>query len=204
MGRTNRAGRKHRKGTALAVVLALIVCAAVGLWAAAPMIGQQAYPLKYVDEIAFNAAKYGLNPYLVAAVIRTESGFDPDAVSAAGARGLMQLMPETGEWVAEKIGVSDYSDSMLFDPSVNIQFGCWYLSFLEERFDDKPDLVAAAYNAGHNRVSEWLDDALISPAGELKNIPYKETSDYVERVAKAEEKYREYYPDAFGAWGGAA
>lgn len=195
MGRTARTRRKRKKGWL--VLLVIITCAAAVLWIAVPRLEQQTYPLKYEHQIALNADLYGIDPYLVAAVIRTESGFDPQAVSSAGARGLMQLMPETGQWIASKLDVSEYTDDLLFQPDINIQFGCWYLSFLEDRFDGKHDLVAAAYNAGHNRVSEWLGDESISTEGELTNIPYRETSKYVARVSDAEQKYKKYYPHAF-------
>lgn len=174
-----------------------MVCVAVAAWAGAPAVMRGAYPLEYASEIAQDAAQYGLDPYRVAAVIRTESGFNPNAVSGAGARGLMQLMPETGEWIAGKLGVEGYNDDMLFVPETNISFGCWYLAFLHDRFGGKSDVVSAAYNAGHGRVSEWLADDAYSEGGELISIPFEETSKYVDRVSQAEKMYRKLYPGAF-------
>lgn len=197
--RTKNPGK--RRGGTLILIIALVICIVVIVWVVLSAIEEKSYPLEYTDEIARNAQEYGIDPYLVAAVIRTESGFDPDAVSRAGARGLMQLMPETGSWIAEKLNVSEYSDASLFDPSTNIEFGCWYLRFLQDKFDGNRIMMTAAYNAGHNRVSEWILNESIAPAGDLTNIPYEETSQYVQKVADAEEKYRALYPEAFGSRG---
>ncbi len=109
----------------------------------------------------------------------------------------MQIMPETGEWIAGKLDVEDYSKQMLYDPETSIRFGCWYLDFLSDRFEGNLQLVMAGYNAGHNRVAEWIDDPSISDGESLINIPFKETDDYVKKVERALEKYREQYPDAF-------
>ena len=134
---------------------------------------------------------------MVAAVIRTESDFDPDAVSGAGAMGLMQIMPATGEWIADKLDMHSFQTEALFDPQTNIEIGCWYLNFLQERFDT-PELISAAYNAGHGRVAQWLDDTAVSADGEnLEEIPYPETREYVDRIAKAYDAYVRLYPDAF-------
>ena len=188
---------KRKRGGRIVLLILLIVCAAGIVWAVQPEVEKQSYPLAYTSQIAQSAEEYGVDPYLVAAVIRTESGFDTDAVSRVGARGLMQLMPETGSWIAEKLGMQDYTDDALFDPTVNVQFGCWYLRFLQDRFGDSTNLIAAAYNAGHNRVRKWLSDESIAPSGNLTNVPYEETDEYIRRVISAEETYRRLYPDAF-------
>ncbi len=185
---------------AIIIIVLLILAAAtllLGVFFGEGPFGKFKYPLEYTETISEEAQKAGLDPYLVAAVINTESGFDPDAVSPVGAIGLMQIMPETGEWIAGKLGYDDFSTDMLYDESTNIQFGCWYLSFLDERFSGDIPLITAAYNAGHNRVAEWLSDETISDGEALISIPFEETEQYVKKVTRAIEKYLEYYPQAF-------
>ncbi len=183
---------KPKKTGVIAVVCILVV--AVLLFAGYQFLnGKQSYPLQYEDLIVQFAGEYGLDPYLVAAIIHTESGFDPDAVSRVGAIGLMQVMPDTGEWIAGKLGLEDFDSSLLHDPSLNIRMGCWYLNYLKGLFDQDITLVAAAYNAGQNRVKGWLKDDAYSKNGSLTNIPYAETEQYVKKVTRAYEKYKELY-----------
>jgi len=191
----NRNYRGGNKKALIAVVVAAVVVVAVvlGVFVAMPELEKKQYKLEYKDLIETYSAEYNLDPYFVAAVIHTESGFDPEAVSSAGAIGLMQIMPETGEWIAGKLKIENFSTDMLHDPEANIEMGCWYLSFLKERFDALPEIMAA-YNAGHNKVKEWLEDPQYSQDGKtLTNIPYGQTDNYVKKVTKAYEKYKEYY-----------
>lgn len=155
------------------------------------------YSLEYRDTIAEYAQEYSLDPYLVAAVIHCESSGDPNAVSRSGARGLMQVMPATGTWIAEKLEIGNYDDDRLFEPELNIRFGCWYLRFLSERFDGNLINIIAAYNAGQGNVEEWLKDASISSDGQLEDIPFDETAKYVKKVQRACQKYMELYPESF-------
>jgi len=92
----------------------------------------------------------------VAAVIHTESGFRENAVSARGARGLMQVMPSTAEWVAGRIGYPSFSVEMLFDPRYNIEIGTWYLADLIRQFEGSAVVALAAYNGGRGEVDRWL------------------------------------------------
>ena len=104
--------------------------------------------------------------------------------------GLMQIMPETGEWIAGKIGIEDFNAEMLEDPEVNIEMGVWYLDYLAERFDGETDTVIAAYNAGHGNVEKWLNDGQYSADGRtLAEIPFEETRNYVKKVNRAYEIY---------------
>ncbi|MEG0144431.1 MAG: lytic transglycosylase domain-containing protein, partial [Clostridia bacterium] len=118
--------------------------------------------------------------------------FRPEAVSSAGAVGLMQIMPQTGKWVAEKLGEGDYQLQKLTDPETNIRYGCWYLNYLNGRFDEDMTKVTAAYHAGGGRVNEWLEDEANSKDGKkLSNIPSDVTRAYVKNVYAAYEKYKE-------------
>ena len=131
------------------------------------------YPLKYKDEIIAAAGEYNINPAVVAALINAESGFDKNAVSRQGAVGLMQIMPSTAKWCAQKLGI-EYSENDLFDPEYNIKIGAYYLSYLLQKFGSEK-LALCAYNAGEGNVIKWLNE-------NRKDIPFSETRGYVPRV----------------------
>lgn len=153
------------------------------------------YPLRYEDEITASAATHGVDPYLVAAVIRSESSWDPEASSHQGACGLMQLMPETAQDMVAK-GLVDgkrYSYENLEDPAINIEYGCAYLSYLLTYFNGATDRAIAAYNAGMGNVDGWAkQDKLLHKA-----ITFPETQAYLVRVNMAKARYQELYPQAF-------
>lgn len=155
------------------------------------------YPLEHEEKITEAASKYGVDPYLVAAIIRTESGWDSEAESERGALGLMQLMPETAQDIVVKgyIDGTVYSADNLRDPETNIEFGCAYLSFLLSYFNGATDKAIAAYNAGMGNVETWTQegDAL------RKVIAFPETQAYLVRVNMAQSRYRELYPEAFAS-----
>lgn len=158
------------------------------------------YPVAYDDLIAQYAAEFELDPYLVISIMRCESSFDPHAVSNRGAIGLMQIMPDTGEWIAHKLDMDEtYVESMLYDPAINVRFGCWYLQFLNGRFAGRWKEMIAAYNAGHRAVENWLKDSAYAPDGALAIIPYESTAAYYERVMTAHEYYLRLYPELFAS-----
>ncbi len=153
------------------------------------------YPLKYEEEITAAAQDYGVDPYLVAAVISCESGWDPQAESHRGAQGLMQLMPETAQDIVDKGYVDGevYAADNLYDPETNIRFGCAYLSSLLTYFNGATDKAIAAYNAGMGNVDEWTQtDDLLHNA-----ITFPETQAYLVRVTMAQTRYQELYSTAF-------
>lgn len=161
------------------------------------MLEMRTYRLDYPTLIRRYATQYDLDPYVVAAIVHCESGNRSNAESHKGAIGLMQIMPETGTWIAEKLGMDEYETDMLRQPETNIHFGCWYLEFLYARFENDAT-VFVAYNAGHNRVRGWLDDASYSTDGEtLSEVPHTEARNYVQKVQRAYDKYKTLYPDAF-------
>ena len=141
-----------------------------------------AYPIKYKHEISTASHEFGVCPALVASVIRAESKFAPDAVSTAGAVGLMQIMPSTAEYIARKMPMDDYD---LFHPGDNIRMGTFYLRYLLNQFDGNVRLSLMAYNAGPGNVRRWLAD---DP--ELNKTPFPETNAYIERVFNAKSFYR--------------
>lgn len=181
----------------LAAALALMALALCAFLLNTYMEKRQ-YRLEYPEQVRLSAAEFGLDPYLVAAVIHCESGNRAGVVSHKGAVGLMQIMPDTGAWIAEKLAIADYDGAMLEDPSLNIRLGCWYLRYLLDRFGGVRGHALAAYNAGPGNLKKWLEDETYSQDGMLVDIPFSETSDYVERVERAYEKYKKLYPEELG------
>ena len=146
-----------------------------------------AHPMYYTDLIARYSEEYNLRPAFVTAIILNESSFRTDAESNVGARGLMQLMPDTAEWIAGKLDVSGYSFERMYDAESNIRFGTWYLNYLSKLFRGDPVAVACAYHAGQSTVASWLSDRSISPDGmtlPLENLPNGPTKTYAGRVTR--------------------
>ena len=154
---------------------------------------KSAYPLEYSELVNKAAKDYNLAPALIYGVIHTESRFDPDAGSSVGAVGLMQIMPETFEWLMEKREEKGkYTVEDLYKPEVNIDYGSYLLRYFLDYYGNEKCAVAA-YNAGFV-VSNWLEDPNCSPDGmTLDIIPYPETSEYVVKVDNAKNKYIELY-----------
>ena len=152
------------------------------------------YPYPYENIVDKYAKQYNMDASLAAGIIFTESGFTPNAKSHRGAIGLMQIMPETGEWIAHNINDKNYSTAKLYDPETNIHYGMWYLSFLMKEFNNNEILVAAAYNAGHGQIEEWRRIyKWDSSFNDYDKIPFKETRDYVHKVLDNKESYQKLY-----------
>ena len=148
----------------------------------------------YTDLIETYASRNGIEPAYVCAVIYRESHYDPTAVSSVGARGLMQLMPDTGTWWAGNLGLKDYTSDSLFLPEVNIRLGVRYLRYLSEKFAGDPILVACGYHAGAGNVESWLkkyssDGVTLT----LDQIPMEDTRTYARRVMESYAIYLQYY-----------
>lgn len=156
------------------------------------------YPLNYVDSINKYSSKYNLDPYLISAVIKTESNYKPRALSSKNAYGLMQITPDTAEWAAKEMKLENYKNEKLFDPDYNINMGCWYLDNLKKEFNGNMDLVLAAYNGGRGNVEKWLTDSEHSKDGvNLHYIPFKETDKYIKRVKVNYNIYKFLYKNKF-------
>lgn len=157
-------------------------------------IGRFFYPFPYRQTVFNESRAHGLDPCLVAAVIKTESNFNPRAVSPRGARGLMQIMPDTGLWVAGQTGMRGFQPEWLDDPEINIRFGSWYLSDLYREFNGDTVLVLAAYNGGRGNVEKWLEqEHWTGQANSLDQIPFPETRDFVRKVLWNYKAYRYLY-----------
>lgn len=211
-------GRSARRGGRIASLLraqvkllaVLAACAFAFFLAVQPAWYVRARsPVEYPNYIRTHAGNYGLDPYLIAAVIEQESGFDHEARSSAGAVGLMQLTPETASGIALRTGGRAFDKRDLLDPELNIRYGSWYLDHLRAQsrrwYRDagaKPSseevLVAtlASYNGGQGNVHGWIrskagdDDVL-----QVDEIPFDETRSYVDDVLQQRDDYRRAYPD---------
>jgi len=151
------------------------------------------YPLGWRDEVADAAGRAGLDPFLVAAIVREESSYYPRAVSRAGARGLMQLMPATAKPMADVRGLPFEGGGVLDDPRANLEMGTAFLAGLMKEFGE-PRLAVAAYNAGPRRVREWWKARRTSDLEAfVEQIPYDETRAYVKRVMLSWSEYRRLY-----------
>jgi len=126
-------------------------------------------------------------------VVLAESSYRTDAVSSVNAQGLMQILPETGEWLSGKFD-EEYVEGCLFDPDTNLRYGCWYLGWLMDRYDGSMTCASSAYHQGQGTVDKWLQNPEYSADGKTLNvIPSDATKTYVNRILKYYEKYKEIY-----------
>ncbi|MBO8158882.1 MAG: lytic transglycosylase domain-containing protein [Thermosyntropha sp.] len=154
------------------------------------------YPKPHSELVFAEAYKNDIDPYLVFAIIRTESKYQTSAVSSAGAKGLMQIMPDTASWIASKKGIENFTVDSLHDPEVNISLGCWYLADLYREYDGNVPLVIAAYNAGRGNVREWVNQGIWDgDIEEIDKIPFPETREYLSNVLKSYEAYKAIYEE---------
>ncbi len=157
--------------------------------------GYLMYPLPYPVQILENSARYDLPPHLVYALIREESRFDRKAISRVGALGLMQLMPETGQYVARELEMPDFGEDSLLDPEVNIAFGIWYASSLFGRSNGNYHRTLAAYNAGPSNARRWFGGsrASLDTIEAVDGIDFRETRLYIHRIVESANIYRSLY-----------
>lgn len=178
---------KKRGRTIRILCLFLMIVAAVFL--GSNLVMKQLYPLKYEEYVQQYAKLQGLEPELVYAVMKCESGFDPNAVSSVDAKGLMQLTDDTFDWLQTKTK-EKLDHNALFDPETNIRYGTMLLRLHLDEFQDL-SLALAAYHAGRGRVNQWIDEAENTGSDDI--IRYKDTKGYVSKVAEAKKVYETLY-----------
>ena len=188
-----RPSRRRGRLLTLALVAAAAVLGAVLL---APYVSQAVLavelPLEHETVIREQARDKNLDPALIAAVINAESRFQPGRVSETGARGLMQLMPETAQAIAAATGGSGFKMADLDEPDTGISYGSWYLRRLLEHYDGETLLAVAAYNAGMGNVDSWVaEDPGAASEFTIDDIPFPETQAYAEKVLDARDGYRD-------------
>lgn len=180
----------------IAVVLIIAITGAYGLKALHEKYIYNTYPLKYSTEVESASEKYGIDKYLIYGIIKTESDFDPNAVSSAGAIGLMQITPETFEWIQTYYVDEEYDKYTvddLYNSGINIDYGTNILSVLLDMYGNE-DTAVCAYNAGVGHVNSWLEDKKYSDDGKtLKTVPFKETENYRHTVAQNKSCYNKLY-----------
>jgi soluble lytic murein transglycosylase len=150
------------------------------------------FPQPYWSTIKSESSKNGLDPYMVASLIRQESEFNPGAISPANAYGLMQLLPSVGRSMAKEEGIHHFHTDDLLNPETNIRLGTRYLRQTLNKFNSQPEYTFAAYNAGDNRVTDWQSIGNYSGMDEfVESIPFTETREYVQAIIRNEQIYRE-------------
>lgn len=182
--------RKAKRPISFLLAAAMLFgCAYAGIMT----LKTRVFPRTYAIYVEKYCKKYDIDVNLAYAVIHTESGFDSEAVSPLGACGLMQIMPETFEWLRSKDreGADRYDD--VFDPETNIRYGVYFLSLIKQRFGNER-LMLAAYHAGMGRVSEWLSNVALSSDGKsLHTIPFPDTEYYIKKVERTKKIYEALY-----------
>ncbi|SFJ14628.1 soluble lytic murein transglycosylase [Paenibacillus sp. UNC496MF] len=185
--------RRLRKRVFLILILALLAL----LFIRSEWMSRWLYPVHFREEIAASAEVYELDAHLVAAIIRVETNYKPEAVSKKGAIGIMQLMPDTANWIIQKGGFKDMTtEKVSAEPEAGIEIGSWYLNELNAQFKGNMVKVIAAYNAGPGTVNRWLSDGTWDGRAEtVDEVPYGETRHYIQRVIYYYNKYKTLYPD---------
>lgn len=190
---TYRRRKKSKAPLIIPIVIAALLLLAIGGYFGYEKYIEIAYPIKYQSWVEKYAAENHLNKYFVYAVIKTESGFDPKAESGVGARGLMQIMEDTFDWIKYKTDDNSAVYNDMYDAETNIKYGCRLLGYLMDEFGSV-EVTAAAYHAGRGNVNEWLADKRYSPDGvHLESIPIPDTAHYVDKITKAMNKYIKLY-----------
>ena len=197
--RTATAARRpavmRRWGLLVAALVLALVAASSLLPRVDDAVQEVTLPLRHEDIIRQQAEDKDLDASLIAAVIYAESRFDADATSEAGARGLMQITPQTAEEIARRSGGTEFEQGDLATPQVNIAYGSWYLRWLLQHYGDNETLAVAAYNAGTGNVDKWIAR---DPGLRAQDIPFPETRAYVDKVLSARTDYRSTYRRELG------
>ncbi|MBR2432473.1 MAG: lytic transglycosylase domain-containing protein [Clostridia bacterium] len=188
---------KYRRPLAILIILALALIVGLGADMAWRLIDRSVYPQEYSEIVSKYAAEYNVPEDVIYATIKVESNFDPEAISVAGARGLMQMLPSTFEWLTGEEHLSEHlTPNLLFDPEVNIRYGTYYLKYLYTKFDYNWNTASAAYNGGEGNVAKWLSDKNYSDGeGNLVSFPkeFGETKNYVKKIRHSRDMYLKLY-----------
>ncbi len=188
--RRRRRGRQQGCILRLLLIAVLLLFAGWRIWRSDFVQMHFIYMWPYQNEILTYSRRNDIDPFLVAAIIKNESAFNRRAVSKAGAVGLMQLMPDTAEWIAEQMGFSRFTPEDLYRTDVNIRMGCWYVSELKHEFHNNLVLLMIAYNAGRGQTHTWMAaNHWDYDFGAIEKIPYDDTRRYVQSVMRDRDAY---------------
>ena len=176
----------------------LTIAAAAGIGPLGDAVREITLPLRHDDVIRQQARDKDLDPALIASVIYSESKFRP-RTSPAGAKGLMQILPDTARFISGRTGGTEFELRDLATPQINIAYGSWYLRYLLDRYDGDEALAVAAYNAGQTNVDRWVRDAGGAASFDAgRHIRFPETRAYVSAVLDHREDYRRHYARELG------
>lgn len=183
---------KAKKISGAALIVLMVFTLLTVIYFGSVSILKTLYPRHYIEIVEIEGQKNNLSEEFVFAVIKCESGFDPEAISYLDAKGLMQIMPDTFDWLQWRLG-EELPEESLFEPETAIRYGCYLYGYLKEKFGNEETAVAA-YHAGDACVEEWLSDERYSDDGKtLKDIPYPSTKDYVAKVMRVKNIYQKLY-----------
>ncbi len=166
------------------ISIAVLVALVAGYFYLPSILGDSVLPLKYPDLIKKWSKAYNEDPYRIAALLETESGFNPLAQSPVGALGIGQVMPPTGRTIAQGVGMTDFTTSKLFDPDIGIQFATWQVHVLMQKYNGNEVAALAAYNAGTGNADKWLRSGLLQS---------QSSNSYANRVMNYEAAYHKLY-----------
>ena len=190
--------KRSRMLECIIIVVAMLVVCFTGwkIWNSDTVQMRFVYMWEYQQDIVTYSQKNKVDPFFFFFIIKNESNFNHKAVSKVGGVGLMQIMPDTGRWIAEQMGLEGYNDTDLYQTRTNIRMGCWYLGELDHEFKHNLALVMIAYNAGRGQTHAWMeaygwDDNF----NDLKAIPFPDTREYVAKVLQDRDKYYLLYRD---------
>lgn len=196
MARRRKQSRRGKRLLAIIIAFCLLCFGGWKIWNSDAVQMRFVYMWDYQQDIITYSQKNNIDPFLVAAIIKNESNFKHKAVSGVGAVGLMQIMPETGRWIAEQMGLENYKDSDLYLTKTNIRMGCWYVGELDHEFKQNMTLVMIAYNAGRGQTREWMqENGWTYDFNDVQAIPYADTREYVAKVLHDRDKYYLLYKD---------
>lgn len=153
------------------------------------------YKLEYTEYVKKYANEYNVDEYLIYAIIKAESNFEPNAESHRGAKGLMQLMYSTAEDISKRIGI-ELNENNILEPDININLGTKYISMLIQKYNNT-NLALAAYNAGSGNVDGWIEKGTLKSDGsDIENVPFTETNNYVRKILRDYEIYKNIYEES--------
>ncbi len=175
-------------------LVVLLLWAGWAIWHTDAVQMRFVYMWPYQQTIVEYSERNQVDPFLIAAIIKNESNFQQQAVSEVGAIGLMQIMPVTGAWIAQEMGMEDYQEEYLYRTKTNIRMGCWYLGELQYEFRNNPTLMITAYNAGRGQTRHWMEEyGWDYSFQDVEAIPFADTREYVSRVLQDRNNYYRLY-----------
>lgn len=185
---------KHKRKLIIFIIIVIIAFILLYVFKVQDIILKKIYPTTYAEYVYKYSEENDIDPLLTFAIIKAESNFDTNATSSSGAIGLMQLMPSTAQEVGERVGTDVVVKEILYDPEENIKIGTSYYKHLLDKYKNSYLVALAAYNAGIGNVDKWIEQGIIKQDGsDIQNIPYKETNNYVRKIVRDYEIYKNLY-----------